>query len=240
MMSEAERACSADAGSKEPRGAKRRPSAKDPSVEPSLRRCIASGESKPPSQLLRFVVGPDRSIVPDLAGKLPGRGLWLSPRRDMIDKACSRNLFARAAKSAVHVPEDLAALVERLLDSRCLELISLAKRAGQLVAGHDKVRSWLTAGKAGLLIQAADAADDGRGKLRALGQAVKPGLPVLELFDAEQLGRALGRPASVHIAVMPGGFADRIVAEATRLAGVRLSEVETPDGMFPDGRRPGK
>lgn len=235
MISEAETAYSANTDSHESREAESRRFARK-----NLRRCIVSGESKPPEELLRFVVGPDGTLVPDVAGKLPGRGLWLSPRRDMIDKARTRNLFARAAKSAVHVPEDLAALVERLLDSRCLELISLAKRAGQLVAGHDKVRSWLAAGKAGLLIQAVDAAEDGRGKLRALGQAAKPGLPVLELFDAEQLGRTLGRPASVHIAVAPGGFADRIVAEATRLAGVRQGEVEAPGGTVPNGRRPGK
>lgn len=250
MMTEAESAQSADVGSKEPAARQSRQSAKEPSSrrssvlgrpsKESLRRCIASGERHPPSELLRFVVGPDGTLVPDLAGKLPGRGLWLSPRRDMIDKACTRNLFARAAKSAVHVPEDLGMLVERLLGVRCLELISLAKRAGQLVAGHDKVKSWLTAGKAGLLIQAADAAEDGRSKLRALGRAVTPGLPVLELFDAEQLGRTLGRPASVHIAVAPGGFADRIAAEAARLAGVRHGELEAPDGTVPNGRRPGK
>jgi hypothetical protein len=215
---------------------------KDPDDDESLRRCIASGDRKPPAELLRFVVGPDGTIVPDLACKLPGRGLWLSPRRDMIDKACIRNLFAKAAKSTVRVPEDLVSLVERLLNRRCLELISLAKRAGQLVAGHDKVKAWLAAGRAGLLIQAADAADDGRGKLRALGRAVTPGLPVLELFDAEQLGRTLGRPASVHIAVAPGGFADRIVAEAARLAGVRNGDTKTdsPAGTIPNGRRPGK
>ncbi len=235
MMSEVEATYSASTDSNESREAGSRRSAKE-----SLRRCIVSGECKAPQDMLRFVVGPDGTLVPDLAGKLPGRGLWLSPRRDMIDKARTRNLFARAAKSAVHVPEDLAALVERLLDSRCLELISLAKRAGQLVAGHDKVKSWLAAGKAGLLIQAVDAAEDGRGKLRALGQAVRPGLPVLELFDAAQLGRTLGRPTSVHIAVAPGGFAERIAAEAARLAGVRGAEEERPGGIIPSGRRPGK
>lgn len=245
MMTEAESAQSANVGSKESAARQSRLSAKGSSAKSqppaeSLRRCIASGERHPPSKLLRFVVGPDGTLVPDLAGKLPGRGLWLSPRRDMIDKACTRNLFARAAKSAVHVPEDLGMLVERLLGVRCLELISLAKRAGQLVAGHDKVKSWLTAGKVGLLIQAADAAEDGRSKLRALGRAVTPGLPVLELFDAEQLGRTLGRPASVHIAVAPGGFADRIAAEAARLASVRHGELEAPDGTVPNGRRPGK
>ncbi len=235
MITEAESAQSADPSSREPEAADSRRSAKE-----TLRRCIVSGERHPPAKLLRFVVGPDGTLVPDLACKLPGRGLWLSPRRDMIDKARTRNLFARAAKSAVHVPEDLGVLVERLLGVRCLELISLAKRAGQLVAGHDKVKSWLAAGKVGLLIQAADAAEDGRGKLRALGRAVTPGLPVLELFDAEQLGRTLGRPASVHIAVAPGGFADRIAAEAAKLAGVRHGELEAPGGTIPNGRRPGK
>ncbi|MCZ4281314.1 RNA-binding protein [Kiloniella laminariae] len=185
------------------------------------RRCIASGELFPQSMLLKFVIGPDGFVVPDHTGKLPGRGIWLSPSRDMLEKACKKNLFARSAKAQVKVPEDLVGQLETQLTKRCLDALGLAKRAGHLVAGFEKTRAWLSEQKVGLLVQAADAAEDGRGKVRALAKAVNPDLPIDESFTAQQLGQALGRESWVHIALRPGGIADTFVADAARLSAVR-------------------
>lgn len=184
------------------------------------RRCIASGELRAKRDLLRFVVAPDGGIVPDLAAKLPGRGLWLLPRRDMIDKACARNLFARAAKAPVRVPQDLADQVARGLSARCLDLLGLARRAGMVTAGYEKVKARLAKGRAAALIQATDGAPGQRRKLTALAHAVVPDLPVVACFTAEQLGRPLGRAAAVHVLVAPGPMAERFLAEAARLSAV--------------------
>ncbi len=181
------------------------------------RRCIASGELHVKSELLRFVVGPDGQVVLDLAGKLPGRGLWLLPRRDMLNKACARNLFARAAKAPVTVPADLAEHVVRAQRDRCLDLIGLARRAGLVAAGYEKVRSRLAGHRAGVLVQAVDASPGGRRKLSGLARAA---VPVVEAFTAEELGRTLGREAIVHVALAPGPLTDRFVVEVARLAAV--------------------
>lgn len=187
----------------------------------ALRRCLASGEVRPKSELLRFVVAPDGSVVPDVAGRLPGRGLWLSPRRDMIDRACARNLFAKAAKASVRLPSDLADLaeqVERLLRRHCLDLLGLARRGGQASRGFDAASLALGDGTAALLLQAVDAAEGGRHKLRALARA--HGIPVVEIFRAEELGHALGRDALVHVALAKGGMTVRLNEELARLGAV--------------------
>lgn len=184
------------------------------------RRCIASGESRDKRELLRFVVGPDGHVVPDFDGTLPGRGLWLSPRRDMIEKACRRNLFARAARAPVRVPGDLVEQVELALHRRCLDLIGLARRAGLVTAGYQKVRSQLAAGRVGVLVQAEDAAPGGRAKLAAMARAAGPGGSAVEVFGAEELGRVLGRDAAVHVALAPGPLTDRFIAEVERLNAV--------------------
>jgi len=186
----------------------------------ATRRCIASGALRDKRELLRFVVGPDGRVVPDLDGKLPGRGLWLSPRRDMIERACRRNLFARAARAPVGVPADLAEQVARLLRRRCLDLIGLARRASLVTAGYQKVRSQLAAGRACVLVQARDAARGGREKLAALARATAPAGPVVEVFSAEELGRVLGRDSAVHVVLAPGPLTDRFVVEAARLAAI--------------------
>ena len=193
----------------------------------AMRRCLASGEVRPKAELLRFVVSPDGKAVPDLAGRLPGRGFWLLPRRDMIDKACDRRLFSRAAKVSVEVPRDLADQVERALRDRCLDLLGLARRAGVLTAGYEKVRSRLSQGAAGVLVEAADGAAGGRGKLEAFVRGAMPDLPVVALFSAAELGQALGRESAVHVLLAPGRLAEKFLAESARYAAARDGETLT-------------
>lgn len=202
-----------------------RPVDQDPEGRHSpVRRCIASGEVHDKSELLRFVSGPDGMVVPDLSGKLPGRGLWLLARRDMLDRACDRNLFARAAKAPLRVPDDLADRVALGLRERCLDLIGLARRAGILAAGYEKARSQLSRESAGVLIQAADGAPGGRQKLSALARGAARDLPVVEVFTAAELGRVTGRDSAVHVFMGPGRMADRFVAAAARYSAVAAGE----------------
>src|SRR3954462_4486915 len=52
-----------------------------------LRRCVMTRRRLPKEQMIRFVVGPARTLVPDLAATLPGRGIWLSALGDVIETA---------------------------------------------------------------------------------------------------------------------------------------------------------
>lgn len=182
-----------------------------------LRRCLATGETLPKERMVRFVVGPDGSVVPDVEGKLPGRGLWVAADRSALDRAVRKGLFSRAARTTARPPEDLADRVDALLTARCLALLGLARGAGQAVAGYEKVRAWLKQGQAAVLVAASDGAEDGRAKLRALA----PALPVVALFPANRLGICFGRDHAVHVAVAPGGLARAFLGEAARLQGLR-------------------
>ncbi|HLO77540.1 MAG TPA: RNA-binding protein [Magnetospirillum sp.] len=201
-----------------------------PETGPS-RRCIATGQVRPKGELLRFVVSPAGEVVPDLERRLPGRGIWLSARRDVVNTAQAKRLFAKAARRAVTVPEDLADRLEGLLCRRCLDAISLARRAGHAVCGFEKVKAELKAGRAAVLVEARDAAEDGKCKMRALAS----GRPVVELFDAVELGAPFGRDQSVHVALAPGGLARRLVEEAGLLAGFRQGSVLIPHAVGDDG-----
>ena len=122
-----------------------------------LRRCIVTGAITHKERLLRFVVGPEGRVVPDVAGRLPGRGLWLSPSRKIVKRACAKAAFARVARRAVASPDDLDDQVERLLAGRLMDGLGLARRAGQAVAGYEKVRAFLRRGPVRVLFTAADA-----------------------------------------------------------------------------------
>jgi predicted RNA-binding protein YlxR (DUF448 family) len=182
-----------------------------------VRRCVVTGQTRPVEELIRFVIGPDETVVPDLAGDLPGRGLWLSARRDVVNTASEKSFFAKAAKRKVTVPPRLADDIEAQMVRRCMDALGLARRAGQVVAGFEKTGAWLRAAQRGLLVQARDGSEDGKSKLRALA----PELAQFTVLDAAELGRALGRDHVVHAAVAAGGLADRLVFEQNRLLGFR-------------------
>ena len=199
-----------------------RPEASRPETpEGPLRRCLVTRAVRPKAELVRFVAGPEGSVVPDLAEALPGRGMWLSASRDVIHTACARNAFAKAAKRPLRPAPDLPDEVERLLVRRCIELIGLARRAGAAVGGFDKVSGRLASGSPGLLLQARDAAEDGRRKLRAQARNGPAPVPVVEALDAAELGRAFGDRSFVHVALDRGSLARRVMTETTRLAGLR-------------------
>jgi predicted RNA-binding protein YlxR (DUF448 family) len=187
------------------------------------RRCLASGEVHSKSELLRFVVGPDGALVFDVDGRLPGRGLWLLPRRTMLEKASRRKQFQRAAKGPVVVPEDLDQRVAAQLRRRCMDVLGLANRAGQAVAGFEKVRACLRSGDASVLLAASDGGEDGRRKLASLAAAAAPGAEIVAVLSAEDMGAALGRPPCVHAALTRSGkgrgaLAERFLAAARMLA----------------------
>ncbi|MEQ8667183.1 MAG: RNA-binding protein [Rhodospirillales bacterium] len=193
------------------------------------RRCIVSGDVRSPDELIRFVVGPDQRLVPDVDGRLPGRGIWLRADRAAIEKARDKRLFAKAARQQVDVSESLADDVAALLLDRCLRRIGLARRAGEAVAGFEKVSDWIRRGgdkgRGGLLLEARDGANDGKGKLirlaRALGEETGIRVETVECFDAAEIGQALGLDHAVHAAVSAGGNADALKCDALRLLGVR-------------------
>ncbi len=186
----------------------------DPHTGPQ-RRCLVSRESFARETMLRFVVGPDGQVVFDVAATLPGRGMWLSATADVVQMAIKRGVFARAAKAQVKTPPDLAAVIESRLRARIGDFLGLARRSGAAISGFEKAREWLVAGKAGLVLQAADGSAEE--KARFVGGR---DVPVVAVVSAAELGRIFGREHAVHVVIASGRLARRIEVDAMRLAGV--------------------
>jgi hypothetical protein len=208
-----------------------------------MRRCVVTRERLPKEQMFRFVVGPGRELIPDLAGKLPGRGIWLSASRDVIEGAdgtrpkgtppyamtrggTSRGAkgrelvraIARAAHGPVQVSPDLPGVLEAALIRRIGDLIGLARRSGQAVAGFEKARDWMRTHPVGLVLQAADGSEAERARFRS---AVPDTVPVLTPLTGAELGRVMGHETVVHVALGAGRLASSIAIETARLAGIR-------------------
>jgi len=187
------------------------------------RKCIVTGDVQPKAGLIRFVVGPENQVVPDILGKLPGRGMYVTADRATLEEA-RKGQFSRSAKQAVTVPDGLVDEVERQLARRTVALIAMARKAGRAVCGFEKVKGWLAGGeRVRVLVQASDGSERGKTKLWT-----PEGARYFGCLTAAELGLAFGRQSVIHGALATGGLSNRVVEEATKLRGLR--EVDGGDG----------
>jgi hypothetical protein len=185
------------------------------------RRDIVTGSVMDEARLIRFVAGPDGAVIPDLGRRLPGRGLWVAADRASVETAGRKGLFSRAAKRRLTAPADLASQVEALLMRRLLSGLGLARKAGELIFGFEKVRMAVAEGKVAFLVEALDGAADGRRKIKgAFHHAPRPP-KLIGLFTSEEMGLALGGENVIHTAFLAGRGAEGWASDIERLAGFR-------------------
>jgi uncharacterized protein len=215
------------------------------------RRCIATMERRSQAEMIRFVLGPDRQVVPDVAARLPGRGAWVTASRDALEQALKKGAFARAFKAQARAAPDLAAQTEDILVRGLLNMIGMAKRAGDLTLGFEQVREAVRSARPACLMTAANASEDQRRKVLALVRGLygpQPGEdpadvhlpPVVACFSDEELGMALGRERVVHACLKQGRIAHAWIGELARLSGFRRvwlpgwQPASAPDTGAPD------
>jgi predicted RNA-binding protein YlxR (DUF448 family) len=200
------------------------------------RRCIVTGDTLPEGRLLRFVADPAQCVVVDVAAKLPGRGLWVRSDEETVRRAVKKQAFSRAAKAALHAPENLAEMSEDRLAAHMLQTLGLALRSGGLLLGFDTIDKALRSNRPpAVVVEASDAAAGGSRKLQ--GAALASGIVpyVLRCFTGAELSLALGRANVIHAALKSGRVAERLIFDAGRIAGFRPLKPWIWAGFSPEG-----
>lgn len=192
------------------------------------RMCIVTRAVRPVAEMIRFVAGPDATVVPDLKCRLPGRGVWVTAERAAVAAAVERNAFRRALRSEVEAPPDLVESVEKLLVRSALDALAMAHKAGLIVTGFARVEAAIASDAVVAVIHAREAAPDGVGKISA---AVKrrhgddaTSAPVMDVFPAAHLDLALGRPNVVHAALLAGQAGHALLARWQKLERFRMGD----------------
>ena len=187
----------------------------------SQRRCVVTRKERAPDDLLRFVLDPSGAVVPDLARKLPGRGIWVTADKASVAAAVKANAFAKSLKRQAIAAPDLPERIESLLVKRVLEALSLANKAGLVSTGFEKVETLLDAGRASALLHGSDAASDGARKLDRKFAAIQrdrgQDAPIVDWLTIDQMSLAIGRSNVVHAGLKQGGATNRFLREAERL-----------------------
>jgi predicted RNA-binding protein YlxR (DUF448 family) len=201
------------------------------------RFCAATGAVRPVADMIRFVVAPDGTAVPDLKRRLPGRGIWITATRQALATAVARKAFARSFRRDVRLAPDFVAVTEELIERAALDALAIAHKAGKVAIGFAKVEAALAQEKAVALLHAAEAAPDGVRKLRPAGRAAgnASNIVVIGGFTSAQLDLALGRSNVIHAALLAGPQSQTFLARVERLTRFRTgsptSEDPTPQDL---------
>jgi uncharacterized protein len=203
------------------------------------RLCVVTREVKPIDAMIRFVLGPDGAVVPDLKRKLPGRGVWVTARQQSVRDAVSRGAFQRGFKSAALVSKDLPILVARLLERSVLDALAIANKAGEVIAGFAKVEAAVVSDPVVAIFHGSDAGADGVRKIAAaLQRRIGEGdngdhsgglqeIVKITSFTSAQLDLALGRTNVVHAALLAGRTSNTVLERWQVFDRFRMGD---PDG----------
>lgn len=197
-----------------------------------VRQCAVTRERLAPDALIRFVRSPDGIVVPDVFGKLPGRGAWVTANQKQLEDGLQQGVFSRAFKAQSSPIDDIIGEVERQLLQRCIGLLGMAKKSGVAVLGFDQVRAYIRKQAPGWLIEACDGAEDGRNKVHFLAKAIYEDVNVAGAMSSAELGMAFGREHVIHALLEQGSLSDAFAVAYRRLTGFR----DTPEaGWFSGG-----
>lgn len=200
------------------------------------RMCIVTRESGSPDELIRFVAAPDGTVIADLKRELPGRGCWVKIDRALVDKAVAKKTFARALKADVKAAADLGETVDRLLAKQLMQMMNMARKAGQFITGSAKVDAAIRSGAALAVFHSTGAADDGVRKIDQarkawhLGMETEEEIPSFRLFSESEMEGVMGENAFIHAAVLAGQAGEGVVKRAKMLEQYRNSgQSRAPD-----------
>jgi uncharacterized protein len=183
--------------------------------------CIVTREVREEAELIRFVRSPDGLVVPDLARKLLGRGVWVCVSREKVAEVVKRNLFARGFGEPVTLPEGFVDLLSRELRKQAVATLSLARKAGEALAGFMKVEEAIRKGPVRVLLHAEGAGADGVSKLNRMAREAT----IITTLSPAEMDLAFGRPNVIHAAVATGGLAEKLVFHLQRMAQFENSEL---------------
>lgn len=180
------------------------------------RSCLGCRATKDKRELLRFVLAPDRTLVPDLLAKLPGRGAYTCANYACLKSALQKNQFARSFKGEVRHcgPDEMIAQVAARFEERLGSYLALANKAGKVVSGSDLVMELIRKQKAGVVFLARDISADIGGKVAILADRFS--VPHISVFNKDRLGDLLGKGLRSVAAIEQSGFIDTVTKEIAK------------------------
>ncbi len=157
--------------------------------------------------------GPDGAACFDIEGRLPGRGAWVCPSPGCLD-AMAPGALGHVLRAPVRLPSPAVRRRELAegLGRRVANLLTIARKMRGVTCGPAGVRAMLAAGRARLVLIAADISADAIASWTARSQPVA----LRTAPDAQTLGMILGRSPVEAAAITVDGLASAILQAMDR------------------------
>ncbi len=181
------------------------------------RTCLGCRSTLQKDELIRYTVSPQGDVLADYRQKLPGRGAYTCIDPNCLADAVKRGQFERAFRGRCRRPE-FDVLRSSLLSQfagRTLNLLGMARKAGQIVSGSNQVLVALNrAGELTVILLARDISAGVAEKVET--KAAHRQVFCRRIAEKSILGQSVGREERSVIGLRPGPLADALKKEIIR------------------------
>ena len=179
-----------------------------------IAKCDITKRSYPRSQMIKFVISPSNVLTPDLFGKLDGEEFNVFASKKVLEKVTA--MFSERLVVPVE-QNNIATLIEKLLSKHIINLICLAKKAGRVVVGYDRIKTALSANKVELLLEAYNLSE----KRTIKTPSSRSQHYRIKCMKKQELGKPFGKNSVSQIGFVKSGFTNPLIFDTSRLETLR-------------------
>jgi uncharacterized protein len=181
------------------------------------RTCLGCRQALDRDKLVRYVISPQREIVIDYRGRLPGRGAYTHVDASCILAAIKRRQFDRAFEGVARTPtaEELLDLLAVQIQERIMNLLGIARKSGNVISGSQRVIEALRASDQVAVVLIADDISAAIGD-KVAAKAEEKGVSCIQLFGKDRMGQQIGKGERSVIALRVSTLSDTLKSELIR------------------------
>lgn len=165
-------------------------------------KCVYNKTHNIQSDMLRFVLGPNRRIYFDIKQNLPGESIYITNSKNTLELVMKQKMFHDLFDNSV-IFDNLDLDVRRQYLESMINILSLAKKSGNILVGKRQIKEYINLSdknpKKSVLLQASDASNAEKFVETDI-------IKIFEVFPREMISKACGKENLVYILIQ-GKFA---------------------------------
>ncbi len=176
--------------------------------------CYITKKFYPEELMIRFVLAPCNVLTLDLYHEFEGKEFYVLASKTELGKM---GQYLRKKNGKEFLQDDLISRIDDILRTRIVRLISLARKAGKVIIGYEKIQRGLSFNKIVLLIQAKDGSEN-RKKDLMLPESQTTRIDCLNKYE---LGVPFQKHTITHIGFLKSSFTNPLIFDTSRLESLR-------------------
>ena len=176
--------------------------------------CHITKKLYPNELMIRFVLSSSNVLTLDLYNEFEGDEFYVLASKKELEKVCRH--FSKKYE-IVFQPADLVPRIDSILLKRIVGLISLARKAGKVIIGYEKLQRCLSVNKIVLLLQAKDGSEIRKRDL----MLPKPQKARIDCLNKGELGASFGKNAITAVGFLKSSFTNPLIFDTSRLESLR-------------------